>query len=331
MRACCGLCLGLLFAALAPAADKPNIVLILADDLGCGDLGCYNKDSKIRTPNMDRLAAEGLRGTDVHSPSAVCTPTRYGILTGRYCWRTPLKRGVLQGYDPLLIEPGRMTAASLLKQHGYATHCVGKWHLGLGDVKPTDYDKPLRPGPLSVGFDTFFGIPSSLDFVPYVYVDGEKVQARPTEKIADSKSQREGGAGFWRGGPIAPGFRHEDVLPKLLARTEELLAGQANGNRPFFLYLPLSAPHTPWMPTREFQGKSKAGPYGDFTEQVDAGIGRVMEALKKHGLDRDTLVILTSDNGAHWLPTDVTKYDHVSANGRRGQKSDVREHGRRTP
>jgi len=315
----------------ATAAEKPNILFVLADDLGCGDLGCYNRDSKIRTPNLDRLAAAGLRGTDVHSPSAVCTPTRYGLLTGRYCWRTNLKSGVLQGYDPLLIEPGRMTVASLLKRHGYATCCVGKWHLGLGDVKPTDYGRLLRPGPLSVGFDYFFGIPSSLDFVPYVYVENDRVLAAPTETIAESRSQREGGGGYWRGGPIAPGFKHEDVLPKLLEKTETILANQPEGGKPFFLYLPLTAPHTPWLPTKEFRGKSRAGPYGDFAEQVDWTVGRVLESLKKHGLDKDTLVILTSDNGAHWLPSDVKQYGHVSADGRRGQKADVWEAGHRVP
>jgi len=156
--------LGLLVAVNRATADPkgaPNVVVILADDLGCGDCGCYNKASKIKTPNIDRLASEGMRFTDAHSPSGVCTPTRYGLLTGRYAFRTRLKQGVLHGYDPMLIEPGRMTVASLLKKHKYETHAVGKWHLGLGDEKKTDYDKPLRPGPLSVGFDSFFGIPAS--------------------------------------------------------------------------------------------------------------------------------------------------------------------------
>src|SRR5438874_3049434 len=179
-------------AVRAAAPRQPNIVVVLADDLGCGDLGCYNKASKIATPNLDRLATQGMRFTDAHSPSAVCTPTRYGLLTGRYCWRTRLKQGVLQGYDPLLIEKDRLTAPALLRKHGYATHCVGKWHLGLGPKKPTDYDKPLRPGPLALGFESFFGIPASLDFEPYVFIRDEAPVVKPTERIAASKSRREG-------------------------------------------------------------------------------------------------------------------------------------------
>lgn len=313
--------------------SKPNIVYILADDLGAGDLGCYNRDSKIPTPNMDRLAADGMRFTDAHSPSGVCTPTRYGILTGRYAWRTRMKQGVLQGYDPLLIEPGRLTVAALLKQNGYRTHCVGKWHLGLGDVKPTDYAKSLKPGPLTVGFDTFFGIPASLDMPPYVFVDGEKLTEQPTAKIGDSKEHRDGGAGFWRAGPIGPTFKHADVLPRCTERAVALIADHAKNyqDKPFFLYLPFSAPHTPWLPTKEFEDKSKAGYYGDFTVQVDDSVGQVLAALKKHGMAENTLVIVTSDNGAHWLASDIEKYGHLANNGRRGQKSDIHEGGHRLP
>ncbi|HJO02333.1 MAG TPA: sulfatase-like hydrolase/transferase, partial [Acidobacteriota bacterium] len=150
--------------------ELPNIVVILADDMGYGDPGSYNPASRIPTPNIDRLAGEGMRFTDAHSPSAVCTPTRYGLLTGRYAWRTRLKSGVLVGYSSALIEEGRLTLASLLQHSGYATAAVGKWHLGLGSVEPTDYEQPLRPGPNAVGFDYFFGIPASLDMAPYVYV-----------------------------------------------------------------------------------------------------------------------------------------------------------------
>lgn len=318
------------------AADDrppPNIVYILADDLGCGDLGCYNKASKISTPSMDRLAAEGMRFTDAHSPSGVCTPTRYGILTGQYAWRGRLKQGVLHGYDPLLIEPGRTTVASLLRKHGYATHCVGKWHLGLGEAKTTDYDRPLRPGPLSLGFDTFFGIPASLDMDPYLFIRDEAPVRKATEKIAASKSRREGGGGFWRGGAIAPGFKHEDVLPEL---TREALAvisrhSERSDRRSMFLYFALTSPHTPWMPVKEYQGKSKAGWYGDFVMQTDAVVGQVVKALKTAGLEDNTLLIVTSDNGAHWTPEDVRKFHHESANGRRGQKSDIWEGGHRIP
>src|SRR5579875_2018374 len=208
-----------LFSCTHPtaAAEKvaaPNIVLILADDLGYGDPHCYNKDSKIPTPNLDRLAAQGMRFLDAYTPSAVCTPTRYGLLTGRYCWRTSLKRGVLEGYSPCLIEPKRLTVASLLKQHGYVTAGIGKWHLGLGEAAKTDYRKPLRPGPLSAGFDWYFGIPASLDMPPYVFIENEGVTEMPTATIEGRRMNRRVGD-FWRAGPIAPHFRHIDVLPTI--------------------------------------------------------------------------------------------------------------------
>ena len=312
------------------AANRPNIVFILADDLGYGDLGCYNSESKIPTPNCDRLASEGIRFTDAHSPSAVCTPTRYGILTGRYSWRTSLKSGVLQGYDPLLIERDRVTVASLLKQHGYATAAVGKWHLGLGDKKPTDYDRPFAAGPSTVGFDDFFGIPSSLDFPPYVFVENDRAVERPTATIAASKMRREGGGGFWRAGGIAPSFKHEDVLPAIADKAVEFIRKQSS-DKPFFVYFPLSAPHTPWMPTAEFRGKSQAGYYGDFVVQSDAAIGRVMAALAERGLADNTLIIVTSDNGAHWLASDIEQFGHRANGALRGQKADLWEGGHRVP
>jgi arylsulfatase A-like enzyme len=323
----------LLFASLAQTAERPNIVVILADDLGCGDLGCYNKNSIIPTPNLDRLAEQGMRFTDAHSPSAVCTPTRYGILTGQYCWRTRLKQGVLQGYDPLLIEPGRMTIASMLKKHGYATHCVGKWHLGLGDRKPTDYDQPLKPGPLSVGFDTFFGIPASLDMPPYVHVKNETLLEKPTGTIAESKMRRHGGGGFWRAGSIAPGFKHEEVLPKLTEQALQIIRNHAaqSEKKPLCLYFALTAPHTPWMPVKEFQGQSKAGWYGDFVMQTDVVVGQVMKALKMSGMEENTLLFVASDNGAHWTPEDIKQFGHSASNGRRGQKADIWEAGHRIP
>ncbi|MEX2142053.1 MAG: arylsulfatase [Pirellulales bacterium] len=326
--------IGSLISAFVAAADapanRPNVVFILADDLGYGDLRCYNAESKIPTPHCDRLASEGIRFTDAHSPSAVCTPTRYGILTGRYSWRTSLKSGVLQGYDPLLIEPDRLTVASLLKQHGYTTGAVGKWHLGLGDKKPTDYDRPFPAGPHTVGFDYAFGIPSSLDFPPYVFVENDRAVERPTATIAASQMRRNGGGGFWRAGAIAPSFKHEDVLPAITDKAVEFI-GKQTRDRPFFLYLALNSPHTPWMPTAEFRGKSQAGYYGDFVVQTDAAIGRVLAALADDGLAENTLVILTSDNGAHWLPSDIEQYSHRANGGLRGQKADLWEGGHRVP
>ena len=171
------------------ATPRPNIVLILADDLGSGDLRCYNRESKIPTPNLDRLSGEGVRFTDMHSPSSVCTPTRYGLLTGRYCWRSRLKRGVLQGFSPNLIEPGRLTLASMLKAQGYYTAGVGKWHLGLGDRPTTDFDQPLTPGPCDHGFDEYYGIPASLDMPPYLYFENRRVVERATSTTPGQRRQ----------------------------------------------------------------------------------------------------------------------------------------------
>jgi len=314
----------------APSQELPNIVVILADDLGYGDPGSYNPASRIPTPNIDGLAGEGMRFTDAHSPSAVCTPTRYGLLTGRYAWRTPLV-GVLRGDSPALIEEGRVTLASLLQRSGYATAVVGKWHLGLGAAERTDYEQPLRPGPNAVGFDTFFGIPASLDMPPYVYVENEALVEPPTNAIEASTERRLGGNGFWRGGRIAPGFRHVDVLPTLTDKAVEFIERQQGSERPFFLYLPFSAPHTPWLPTAAFAGRSGAGPYGDFVSQVDVAIGSVLDALVSIGVDDDTLLIITSDNGAHWLQTDIEEYGHRANGELRGQKADIWEGGHRVP
>ncbi|MBK9168408.1 MAG: arylsulfatase [Bryobacterales bacterium] len=301
----------------------------MADDLGYGDLGCYNRDSKVPTPHLDRLASQGMRFTDAHSPSAVCTPTRYGLMTGRYCWRTHLKEGVLWGYSPNLIEPGRMTVASLLKRHGYATAVIGKWHLGLGDAEKTDYAKPLRPGPLDHGFDTFFGIPASLDMEPYVWVIDDRVERAPT---ATTPGRDEPRGVFWRGGPIAPDFEMEEVLPRLTSRAVEYLEGRARErDKPFFLYFPLPAPHTPWFPLDQYRGKSGAGDYGDFVTQVDESVGRVLRALDDLKLAGDTLFIFTSDNGAHWRPDDIEKWGHRANAPLRGQKADIWEGGHRIP
>jgi len=319
-------------------SQKPNIVFILADDMGYGDPGCYNDQSKIPTPNIDQLATEGIRFTDAHSPSAVCTPTRYGVLTGRYAWRSRMKSGVLNGYSRSLIENNRSTVASLLKEQGYHTGCVGKWHLGfqsydstIEDVEPVDYNQPLTPGPNQYGFDYFWGIPASLDMPPYVYVENNQPIELPTNQIEDSGHRRQNGNGFWRGGSIAPNFQHIDVLPDLTKQAVGYIEQAFLKNNPFFLYFPLTAPHTPWMPIPEFQGKSGAGYYGDFTMQVDWSIGQVMSALESTGVADDTLIIVTSDNGSHWYQNDIEKFSHRSNYHWRGQKADIWEGGHRVP
>lgn len=301
--------------------------------MGQGDPQVYNDSSKIPTPHIDRLAEEGVRFTDAHTPSSVCTPTRYGLLTGRYAWRTRLKSGVLWGYSPALIDTQRTTIASLLKRQGYTTAAIGKWHLGLGTQDSTDYSQPLHPSPVDYGFDTFFGIPASLDMDPYVYVENDRVVQEPTDRVARSEHRRQGGGGFWRAGPAAPGFAHIDVLPRTTDRAVSFINQQAedDANQPFFLYLPFSAPHTPWLPTDAFRDTSEAGHYGDFTAQVDDAVGQVLSALERAGFAENTLVIFTSDNGAHWPEADIEQWGHDANNGWRGQKADIWEGGHRVP
>jgi len=311
-------------------AKKPNIVVILADDLGYGDVACLNADSRIPTPNIDRIAGEGIRMTDAHSPSAVCTPTRYGLLTGRYCWRTRLKSGVLWGYSPNLIAPQRLTIASMLKQHGYHTACVGKWHLGLGDREKTDYTQPFRPGPNDLGFDYFFGIPASLDMEPYCYVENDRPTMALTEKVAASKRWE---GGFWRAGPVAPDFKHGEVLSTITEKAVGFIDGHvsADTGQPLFLYFALTAPHTPIMPEERFKGQSGAGDYGDFVVQVDWSVGEILKALDRHGLSDDTLLIVTSDNGSDLRHESRERYDHRSSYHFRGQKADAWDGGHRIP
>jgi arylsulfatase A len=322
-------------------SPPPNIVLILADDLGIGDPTCYNRESKISTPHIDRIAHEGMRFSDVHSASSVCSPTRYAILTGRYAWRTRMKSGVLQGYSRALIDQSRPTLPSILKQAGYATAGFGKWHLGFQQfnpgqsepAQPVDYANPLRPGPVTLGFDEFFGIPASLDMPPYLFVNNDHPVEMPTAKIGGSGDSKYARGPFWRAGAIAPSFHHADVLPRITERAVAFLDNQAKsgGRKPFFLYFAMTAPHTPYLPGRHFVGKSGAGDYGDFVSMVDSSIGDVLDALDRGGLADKTLLIMTSDNGARWTPEEIRQFGHRSNLNNRGQKSDIYEGGHRIP
>ena len=321
--------LGSLADLPAMAAPRlPNLVYVLADDLGWGDLHCYNAESAIPTPNADRLASQGVRFTDMHSGSAVCTPTRYGIMTGRYSWRTSLKSGVLWGYSPSLIEPGRLTVPAMLKRQGYYTAGVGKWHLGLGSAEKADYSKPLRPGPVDHGFDYYFGIPASLDMDPYLYFENDRAVELPTAQTPGQNAPR---GVFWRPGPIAPKFDIPQVLPTLTSKAESIIRERAGESQPLYLYLALTAPHTPWTPLREFQGRSKAGIYGDFVAQVDDTLGRVLKAIDDAGAADNTLVVFTSDNGADWKPGDKALFAHRANASWRGEKADTWDGGHRIP
>ena len=251
--------------------------------MGYGDVQALNPKSKIPTPHLDKLAAEGMTFTDAHSPSAVCTPTRYGLLTGRYSWRTRLKSGVLNGYGEPLIEPGRPTVGSFLKQHGYHTGIVGKWHLGLGFAKTADgkfdFSKAISDGPHTSGFDFSYVIPASLDFPPYRYIKNGKNTKYPLLEQAAQPFPE-----FLRKGERSPELVMEDCLDDLLAQATSYIQRQAKGDKPFLLYFPLTAPHKPVLPHYRFRGETELGPYGDFIVQVDWTVGQVLKAIDEAGL-----------------------------------------------
>lgn len=341
----------LLCLALAPAfsmaAERPNMIFILCDDLGYGDVKCLNPEGKIATPHMDRLAKEGLTFTDAHSGSSVCTPTRYGVITGRYAWRSKLQSSVLGGLSPRLIEQGRMTVADMLKKQGYSTHCVGKWHLGMdwvrnGDVTElgiesaaqvnnVDYTKPIANGPTTVGFDTYFGISASLDMVPYCFIEGDRVVANPSETMKLAMNGSGGKTSYTREGPGSPGFRGEDVLPTLTKRALKIIADKKDG--PFFIYMPLNSPHTPILPSEKWVGRSGLGLYADFVMETDDAIGQIMRATEEAGIAKDTLIIVTSDNGCSPQANfpDLIAKGHNPSGVMRGHKADIYDGGHRVP
>ncbi len=329
----------------AAASEHPNIVFILADDMGYGDLSCQNPETKIPTPRLDRLAAKGMRFADAHSPSAVCSPTRYGILTGRYCWRTRLKKGVLWPFDKPLIEEGRLTVARLLKGAGYHTACIGKWHLGWNwpardgavlDQKSTgesvDFTRPITGGPTALGFDYYFGddVPN---FQPYCFIENDRTIGIPAEMKPDSM--------FGHRGVMVKGWKLDAVMPAIARKATAYIRERAEDpkGRPFFLYFALTAPHTPIAPAKAFQGKSRAGAYGDYVFEVDWSVGEVLRALKECGFAENTLVLFTSDNGSPGRDgtnrsgpiNSVRHFGHNPSRPWRGIKSDAWEGGHRVP
>ena len=330
-------------------ASRPqatNIIFILADDLGYGDVQALTPSSKIPTPTLNKLAAEGLSFTNAHAAAAVCTPSRYSFLTGNYSWRSGRKQGVIWVWESPLIPPDCLTVGEMLKQQGYDTACVGKWHLGMDwptrDGRPAtlenlgtnvDYDAPIRNGPVDRGFDYYFGqeVPG---FPPHTFIENNRVATKPTA---------------WRNagisglpGAMAPGWRYEDEMYKLTDKAMEYIRQQASKKtgRPFFLYFSMSAPHTPIAPHENFQGKTDVGRYGDFVYEMDFHVGQVLDLLDHLGLAKNTLVIFSSDNGP--VNEDGLKYDsavgelvknyrHNSSGPLRGMKSDAWEGGHRVP
>lgn len=331
----------------------PNIVLILVDDMGYGDPQCYVPESKIPTPNIDQLAAEGIRFTDAHSPASVCTPTRYSILTGRYAWRTYLKSGVLGPYSKPLIEPKRLTIPKMLKEKGYSTALVGKWHLGMQwatkngeklpalwdrkfDISVIDHSKPISGGPLTAGFDYHFGLDVP-NFPPYLFMENNHLLGNPSIPKPNNM--------YGNKGLMLPGWKLEDILPTLTEKAVAYIDNYKKGKQPFFLQVTTTSPHTPIVPAKEFIGKSDAGPYGDLVHQTDYTTGEILKALKRNGLEENTIVIFTSDNGSparagdpyihgadFQVPGSVkSMFGHNPNAPLRGMKGDIYEGGHRVP
>jgi arylsulfatase A-like enzyme len=335
----------------------PNVVVVLADDLGYGDVQAYHPESRIPTPNMNRIATEGMTFTDGHSGSSVCTPTRYGVVMGRYCWRTWKKKGVLNGYDSHLINPDRMSIADVFKSAGYQTACIGKWHLGMDFVtnqneEDIDFGKPIQNGPNANGFDYFYGISASLDFPPFNYIENDHFTETEIKEVAGQVFP-----GYLREGPGGRNFNHTETLDHLTQKATAYITEQASRQNPFFLYFPLTSPHKPVLPAKRFQGKSGLGPYGDFVLQTDWVVGQVLDVLDQAGIAENTLIVFSSDNGSFMYRLDAPECGEkvkVSAEGKgdhvgdpsvqgyfsavhqpnhpwKGTKADIWEAGHRVP
>lgn len=311
---------------------------MLADDLGIGDVSPTNPDCKIKTPHLQKMADEGITFLDAHSPSAVCTPTRYGLLTGRYNWRSRLARGVLSGRSAHLIPADRPTVGHLMRAAGYHTQMIGKWHLGWdwakSDGKNIDFTKPVKNGPNINGFDRYYGHCGSLDMPPYVWVDTGNITAQPDRE--EGVTKKEDRYGWYRKGPIGADFHIDKVLPHLFDKSMAYVkerAPAAKDGKPFFLYLPLPAPHTPIVPIPPFKGASGLNAYADFVAQVDHHMGQLLVTLKEAGVDDNTIVIFTSDNGCS--PEGnfglLKEKGHDPSGGYRGHKADIYEGGHRVP
>ena len=336
-------------AETARPARRPNIVCILADDLGYGDVRCMDpQHARTPTPNIDRLAREGMLFTDAHAGAALCSPSRYSLLTGRFCWRSPLREHVVRGYGSSLISAHRLTLPALLKRHGYHTACIGKWHLGWNwPLRQPDgsiaraprgeflierkgdpvFDLPIAEGPLTRGFDEYFGVDLP-NLPPYTFIQGDRMVVAPTDRKTINDLAHSGPPG-----PMAPGWQFDRILPTLVEQAEAYIARQADQRDPFFLYLSLTSPHEPVAPSAPFRGKSGISDVADFIIETDAAVGRVVEALDKHGAAKNTLLVFTSDNG-HCGYTGIMpfqKVGHRVGGPYRGYKCDISEGGHRVP
>lgn len=344
--------LALCLATLAQAAEppKPNILLLYADDLGYGDLRAYNPASKIPTPHLERLAAEGLRFTDGHSSSGICTPSRYALLTGRHHWRDFHLH--LEAFEGSVIKPERLTLPEMLRAQGYATAHIGKWHLGwdwdaikrpgaeprttgknkVWGPEAFDWSKPIPDGPLAHGFDSYFG-DDVINFPPYTWIENDHVLAAP-DTLLDTNAFKPVKEGTWgtRPGPMVTGWDPYQNIPETTRRGVNYIRSRQNAQEPFFLYFAYPSPHEPIIPNDAFDGKSGAGAYGDSIVETDASIGQLLRALDEAGLAQNTIVIFSADNGPEWFayPRDK-KFGHWSSHPLRGAKRDLYEGGHRVP
>ncbi len=334
--------------APAVANERPNIVLILADDFGVGDIQALYPENKIATPHLDRLVQQGMVFTDAHSPSAVCTPTRYGLLTGRYAWRTRLQEWVIAVYEPPLIPADRPTLPGYLKEHGYRTICIGKWHLGWewqGPQRPRmtevrngqkelqwDFTKPVRGGPVDRGFDYFFG-PDVPNFPPFTFIENNRLVTQPSARYQHDPSEGVVMPRAFEGSPMAPGWRFDQILPEITRRAVDQIREGAKRNQPFFLFFSITSPHEPVVPSEDFRGHSGIAPIADFVMETDWSAGQVIQAVDDAGIADNTIVIFTADNGhSHYTGwEDLVAAGHMPSGPYRGHKGDIWEGGHRVP
>jgi arylsulfatase A-like enzyme len=335
-------------ASVTTAAPQPNILLILVDDMGWGDPRCFNPESKIATPHIDKLAAEGMKFTDAHAGASICVPSRYSLLTGRMPYRNWNRESVRRNgkaelsklekqhfpQPQLQHERGRLNLATLLKRQGYATACVGKWHQGMSTK--AEADGTLKMTPVDFGFDYYFGFDAP-EQKPYAWIENKRFVVAPTEMIDDHPGEGvtnpETQGMHWRKGLAAPGWKFEGYLSPIADKADEWLTKQSesSGKEPFFLYYAIPAPHAPWATAPEFKGKSGAGQYGDYVMNVDAMIGQVLATLDKLKLSENTLVLFSSDNGQVWYAADIEKFGHRAAGPWNGMKGALTEAGHRMP
>jgi len=331
------------------ALQKPNVIIILADDFGVGDIQAHYPENKIPTPNLDKLVNEGISFKDAHSSSAVCTPTRYGLLTGRYNWRTPLQEWVIACYEPPLIKKERKTLPEMLKENGYATACIGKWHLGWNwsGEQPSkriekrnglmkykwDFSKPITGGPTEHGFDYYFGthVPN---FPPFTFIENDHVVEMPTSNYVYEQNPN-----FvimpkrFEGAPMAPGWKFEQILPEITERAVQYIHRQSKTVQPFFMYFAMTSPHEPVVPSEKFAGKSGIAPIADFVMETDWSVGEILKAIEHAGIAENTLVVFTADNGhSHYTGwEELIEAGHKPSGDYRGHKGDIWEGGHRVP